>query len=101
MEVGTTAWYEISTGIDISGNPDKQCQGGPSSFKSTDIPIPSEIGARLDTANSASSLESPRSELSVEQVETDITAVRTEKGTHARKVNNYKDRVHNMDEDCK
>lgn len=71
IEVGTTGRAQVSTGIDMPGNPEKQCQGEPSPTMHTGTATTTDIAAPLDTTNDASSSEETWSEVYAEQVQTD------------------------------
>lgn len=90
IEMGTTAWSKGSTGIDMPGNPEEQCQGFRSLTMHTTTPTPDDIAALLDTANVASRCEASRKEVSAEQVKTDLTGARSERDYLIREVNGEK-----------
>lgn len=96
MQIRITGRSQVSPGSDITGNPEEQRQELPSPTMPTASTTTPDIAAPLNMANVASLYEAPQSELSVEQVETDITAVLTEMDTLIGKVNDYKVKVCKM-----
>lgn len=81
MEIGTTTRAQLSTGSDMPWNPKEQSKHDSSPTMPTATRTPDGIAPPLDTANVATRSEVRRSEISVQQVETDLTAVRTEMDT--------------------
>lgn len=95
--IGCTAHAQVATGSEIPGNPEEQCPVGPYETTPTPTPAANDLVTPQVTANAPASGEAPRSEVSVKQVQNDVTSVRTERGTMVGKVNDYKMRFHNMD----
>lgn len=95
MEIGTTARAQVSTDSDIAGNIEEQNQNCPSPTMHIATPTPTEIAAPQDIENLPTSCEAQRLEVSAEQVQADVTAVRMERDSVIGEVNEYKVRVHN------
>lgn len=95
MDTGNTGRAKVPPWKDISSNHDEQCIGdrSPKTPASSATPIVSATPTATD--------ETPRLEGSVEQVQTYLTAVNTQRDTLISKLDDYKVTVHNLDADSK